>query len=63
MGEVIRFPGEIIKVQQLTADNAIRVTIDMPEHCIPQMAMLAEVKRLGIPLEFEARANNGSAQA
>ena len=52
---VIRFEAIVYKVQTL-ADGGIRLTLDMPETAIPQMAMLAETKRDGIPLVFEARA-------
>jgi hypothetical protein len=31
----------------------------MDENAIPQMAMLAEVKREGIMLQFEAKAKDG----
>jgi len=51
----ITFPAEVYKVQTLT-DGGIRVTLDMPEDAIPQMAMLAECKRQGIPLLFNATA-------
>ena len=40
---------------QTLADGGIRLTLDMPETAIPQMAMLAETKREGVPLVFEAR--------
>lgn len=51
---VIRFEAIVYKVQTL-ADGGVRVTLDLPETCIPQMAMLAETKREGVPLVFEAR--------
>ena len=51
---VIRFDAIVYKVQTL-ADGGIRLTLDMSEQCIPQMAMLAETKREGIPLEFTAK--------
>lgn len=51
---VIKFDAIVYKVQTL-ADGGIRLTLDMPETAIPQMAMLAETKREGIPLEFTAR--------
>jgi hypothetical protein len=50
----IQFPATVYKVQTLT-DMGIRVTLDLPEDCIPQMAMLAETKRQGIPLLFTAQ--------
>lgn len=51
---VIRFEAIVYKVQTL-ADGGIRLTLDMPETAIPQMAMLAETKRDGIPLVFTAK--------
>lgn len=51
----ITFPAEVYKVQTLI-DGGIRVTLDLPEDCIPQMAMLAEAKRVGIALNFKATA-------
>ena len=51
---VIRFEAVVYKVQTLI-DGGIRLTLDMPETAIPQMAMLAETKRDGIPLEFTAK--------
>jgi len=41
--------------------GAIRVILDMPEFCIPQMAMLAECKRQGIYLLVTAKANDDPA--
>ena len=49
----ITFPAIVYKVQTLI-DGGVRVTLDLPEDCIPQMAMLAETKREGIPLIFTA---------
>jgi hypothetical protein len=51
----IAFPATVYKVQTLATDLGIRITLDLPEDCIPQMAMLAEAKREGIPLYFTAR--------
>lgn len=51
---VIKFDAIVYKVQTL-ADGGVRVTLDLPETCIPQMAMLAETKREGVPLIFEAK--------
>ena len=53
MSEIV-FPAIVYKVQTLV-DNGVRVTLDLPEDCIPQMAMLAECKRQGIPLIFTAQ--------
>jgi len=54
---IIKFSASVYKVQTLT-DHGVRVTLDLPETCIPQMAMLAECQREGIPLMFEAKADN-----
>jgi hypothetical protein len=35
-------------------DRGVRVTLDLPEDAIPQMAMLAECQRQGVALEFVA---------
>ena len=43
---------EIIRVQTMR-DNAIRITLEMPEHMIPQMGMFAECQRKGIYLHGE----------
>ena len=51
---VIKFDAIVYKVQTLS-DGGIRLTLDMSENSIPQMAMLAETKREGIPLEFTAK--------
>jgi hypothetical protein len=52
---VIRFQATVYKVQTMASDNGVRVTLDLPESAIPQMAMLAECKRQGIVLVFEAK--------
>ena len=49
----ITFPATVYKVQTLV-DNGVRITLDLPEDCIPQMAQLAEANRQGIPLIFVA---------
>lgn len=56
MTEKITFNAVVYKVQTL-ADNGIRITLDLPETAIPEMAMLAETKRQGIALVFEASAD------
>ena len=53
LAQAITFPASVYKVQTLT-DNGIRVTLDLPETAIPQMAMLAECRRDGVPLMFSA---------
>jgi hypothetical protein len=50
----IRFVAAVYKVQTLT-DNGIRLTLDLPETAIPQMAMLAECQRFGRALSVEAK--------
>ena len=55
---VIRFPATVYKVQTLI-DGGVRVTLDLPETAIPQMAMLAQCKADGIPLMFTAEADSG----
>ena len=52
---VISFEAIVNSVKTLSSDNTIRVVLDLPETAIPQMAMLAETKREGIPLEFTAK--------
>lgn len=56
MKEKIIFSAAVYKVQTLS-DNGIRITLDLPETAIPQMAMLAETKRQGVALVFEASAD------
>ena len=51
---MISFVASVYKVQTLV-DGSVRVTLDLPETAIPQMAMLAECQRAGIVLTFEAR--------
>ena len=50
----ITFPAIVARVQTLV-DNGVRVTLDLPEGYVPQMAMLAEAKEQGIPLLFTAK--------
>lgn len=54
--ETIKFDAVVYKLQTL-ADGGIRITLDMSETSIPQMAMLAETKRQGLALSFEAKAS------
>ena len=53
----ITFPATVYKVQTLI-DGGVRVTLDLPEECIPEMAMLAETRKEGIPLVFTARVDD-----
>jgi hypothetical protein len=48
---VIEFHAVVYKLQTLV-DGGIRLVLDLPETAIPQMAMLAECKRQGIPLNI-----------
>lgn len=50
--EKIRFEATVNQVRTL-ADGGIRVVFDLPEEAVPQMAMLAEVRRLGWILSVE----------
>lgn len=52
----IKFDAIVYKLQTL-ADGGIRLTLDMSESSIPQMAMLAETKQQGLALSFEAKAS------
>lgn len=52
MSEIV-FPATVARVRTLV-DRGIRLELDLPEECIPQMAMLAETRREGIPLVFTA---------
>ena len=54
----IRFEAAVYKLQTLV-DGGIRLTLDLPETAIPQMAMLAECKREGLPLIFVAEVDCG----
>lgn len=47
------FWATVYKVQTLV-DNGLRVTLDLPETAIMQMAKLAEYKRAGVVLNFIA---------
>lgn len=47
----IEFVAEIIKVQTMQLTNQVRVTLDLPETCIMQMAQLAECKRAGVVVQ------------
>ena len=51
---IIQFEAIVAKAQTL-ADGGIRITLDLPEDAIPQMAMLIEAKREGLPFEFVAK--------
>jgi len=50
----IRFQATVYKVQTLV-DGSVRITLDLPESAIPQMAQLAECQRWGAVLSVEAK--------
>lgn len=52
-GTAIQFTAVVYKVQT-TVDYGIRVTLDLPETAIPQMAALAMAKRLSVVLDVSA---------
>ena len=54
---VIKFDAIVYKVQTLS-DGGVRLTLDMPETAIPQMAMLAQTKVDGIVLDVQVRAKS-----
>ena len=54
MSETIVFTAEVYKVQTLATDGGVRVTLNLPETAIMQMAQLAECQRFGVPLEITA---------
>ena len=51
---MIKFDAIVYKVQTI-ADGGVRLTLDLPETAIPQLAMLAQTKVDGIALVFEAK--------
>lgn len=53
MIEPIKCHGTVYGVRT-TVDQGIRITIDLPETEIMQMAMFAECKRMGVALEISA---------
>ena len=55
--EQIEFQAEVIRVQTMES-GAIRVTFDLPEHSIMQMAQLAECKRWGAVLTVVCTPDN-----
>ena len=52
MSEIIEFVAEVYKVQTLATDGGVRVTLNLPETAIMQMAQLAECQRFGVPIEI-----------
>jgi hypothetical protein len=55
--DAIVFDAIVYKLQTLV-DGGIRLTLDLPETAIPQMAMLAECKREGISLTIKCNASD-----
>jgi len=51
--EAIEFIAAVYKVQTLV-DGGVRVTLDLPETAIMQMAQLAECQRFGVLLAITA---------
>lgn len=58
----IKFTAEVYQVRTLPQDYGVRVTLDLPETAIPIMAMLAQARADGIPLEFTARVESSKPQ-
>ena len=54
--EVIRFDAIVYKVQTLV-DGGLRVTLDLPETAVMQVAELMECKRFEVPLIIIAHRN------
>ena len=52
--EAIEFIAAVYKVQTLV-DGGVRVTLDLPETAIMQMAQLAECQRFGVLLEVACK--------
>ena len=50
----IKFGAIVYKIQTVTTDGGIRLTLDLPETAIAQAAMLMECRQQGIPLVFTA---------
>jgi len=51
---VINFTAEVVKVQTMASDYAIRVTLDLPESMTGIAMQLMECKRRGAVLEIAA---------
>jgi len=61
MSDAIIFDAVVYKLQTLV-DGGIRVTLDLSENNIPEMAMLAECKRSGIVLNVECTQANSKSE-
>jgi hypothetical protein len=53
VADALIFVATVEKVQTMQ-DGAIRLTLDLPETAISEMAALAECRRQGMVLRFEA---------
>ena len=53
MSEAIKCHAVVYKVQTIV-DNGVRITLDLPETEIMQMAMFAECQRMQVVLEISA---------
>lgn len=54
--QAIEFIATVFKVQTLV-DNGLRVTLDLPEDAIADVAALMECKRLKVPLKVNVKTN------
>jgi hypothetical protein len=52
--KAITFQAAVYKVQTLV-DGGVRVTLDLPETAIMQMAQLAECQRMGVTLDVACK--------
>jgi hypothetical protein len=55
VSEVIAFTAQVIKVQTMAHDNAIRVTMDLNEGNTVTMAKLAECVRFGTEMQVTVK--------
>jgi hypothetical protein len=53
----IAFQAVVARVQTM-ADNGLRVTLDLPEQAVLEVAQLMELKRLGVVLDVTVRAES-----
>ena len=53
----ITFQAVVARVQTM-ADNGLRVTLDLPEQAVLEVAQLMELKRLGVALDVTVRAES-----
>jgi hypothetical protein len=55
--DAITFQAVVARVQTM-ADNGLRVTLDLPEQAVLEVAQLMELKRLGVVLDVTVRAES-----